>query len=147
MTTQLRRRPTALPFGVATLALTLARCEDSGDDNGTGSSTTITAPGIVGPNSPAPIGDNQPTLTVTNASVSTGASPTYTFQVATDQGFSSTVAQASGIAQGSGQTSWVVSQALGEGAYFWRARAEVSGTPGPYSPVAQFAIFGIQPGP
>jgi hypothetical protein len=145
MRIQLRRRAT-LPLGVTTLALSLARCEDS-DNGGTGSSTTITAPGIVGPNSPSPVGDNQPTLTVTNASVSTGASPTYSFQVATDQGFSSTVAQASGIAQGSAQTSWEVSQVLGEGAYFWRARAEVSGTAGPYSQVAQFAILGTQPGP
>jgi hypothetical protein len=146
MRTQLRRRAT-LPLGVTTLALTLARCEDSGDNGGAGSSVTITAPGVVGPNNPSPIGDNQPTLTVTNASVSTGAMPTYSFQVATDQGFSSTVAQASGIAQGSGQTSWEVTQPLGEGAYFWRARAEVSGTAGPYSQVAQFAILGTQPGP
>jgi hypothetical protein len=146
MRTQLRRRPTALPFGVATLALTLARCEDS-DENRTGSTPTITAPGIVGPNSPSPIGDNQPTLTVTNASVSTGAVPTYSFQVATDQGFGSVVAQATGIAQGSGQTAWDVPQALDPGAYFWRARAEASGAQGPYSPVAQFAILGIDPGP
>jgi hypothetical protein len=100
-----------------------------------------------GPNSTSPIGDDQPTLTVTNATVSTGAAPTYTFQVATDQGFTSTVAQASGIAQGSTQTSWEVSQPLGEGAYFWRARAEASGTAGPYSAVAQFAILGVGGGP
>ncbi len=146
MHTQLRRRP-VLPFGVATIALTLARCEDSGGNNGTGSSPTITAPGVVGPNDPSPLGDNQPTLTVTNATVSTGAAPTYSFQVATDQGFSSAVAQASGIAQGSGQTSWEVTQALEAGAYFWRARAEASGTSGPYSAIAQFSILGTQPGP
>jgi hypothetical protein len=140
------RRP-VLALGTTTLALALARCEDSGGSNGTGSSTTLTAPGIVGPNSTSPIGDNQPTLTVTNATVSTGAAPTYTFQVATDQGFTSTVAQASGIAQGSTQTSWEVSQPLGEGAYFWRARAEASGTAGPYSAVAQFAILGVGGGP
>jgi hypothetical protein len=140
------RRP-VLALGTTTLALALARCEDSGGSNGTGSSTTLTAPGIVGPNSTSPIGDDQPTLTVTNATVSTGAAPTYTFQVATDQGFTSTVAQASGIAQGSTQTSWEVSQPLGEGAYFWRARAEASGTAGPYSAVAQFAILGVGGGP
>jgi hypothetical protein len=148
MNTQQRRRP-ILALGTTTLALALARCEDSGNgnNNGTGSSPTISAPGIVGPNSPSPIGDTQPTLTVTNVSVSTGAAPTYAFQVATDQGFTSTVAQASGIAQGSGQTSWEVSQSLGEGAYFWRARGEASGTAGPYSPVAQFAILGVGGGP
>lgn len=146
MITQQRRRP-ILALGTTTLALALARCEDSGNNNGTGSSPTISAPGIVGPNSPAPIGDNQPTLTVTNVTVSTGAAATYTFQVATDQGFASTVAQASGIAQGSGQTSWEVSQALGEGDYFWRARGDASGTAGPFSAVAQFAILGVGGGP
>ncbi len=146
MNTQPRRRP-ILALGTTTLALALARCEDSGNNNGTGSSASITAPGIVGPNSSAPIGDNQPTLTVTNATVSTGATPTYTFQVSTDQAFGSTVAQASGIAQGSGQTSWEVSQPLGEGSYFWRARGDVSGTAGPYSAVAQFTIQGFGAGP
>ena len=147
MNTQPRRRP-IFALGTTTLALALARCEEGGDNNGgTGSSPTITAPGIVGPNNPSPIGDNQPTLTVTNASVSTGVAPTYAFQVATDQGFTTTVAQASGIAQGSSQTSWEVSQPLGEGAYFWRARAEASGTAGPYSAVAQLAILGVGGGP
>ena len=146
MDTQPRRRP-ILALGTTTLALALARCEEGGDNNGTGSSATISAPGIVGPNSSSPIGDNQPELTVTNATVSTGAAPTYSFQVATDQGFTSTVAQASGIAQGSAQTSWEVSQPLDEGAYFWRARAEASGTAGPYSAVAQLAILGVGGGP
>jgi len=146
MSIQPRRRP-ILALGTTTLALALARCEDSNDNNGTGSSATITAPGIVGPNSPSPIGDNQPTLTVTNVTVSTGAAPTYTFQVATDQSFASSVAQASGIAQGSGQTSWEVTQQLGEGLYFWRARGEASGTTGPYSAVAQFAVLGFGAGP
>jgi len=147
MMTQPRRRP-IVALGTTTLALALARCEDGGDSNsGTGSSPTLSAPGIVEPNSSSPIGDNQPTLTVTNVTVSTGAAPTYTFQVATDQSFGSTVAQASGIIQGSGQTSWEVSQALGEGAYFWRARGEASGAAGPFSAVAQFAILAVGGGP
>ncbi len=148
MSTRLRQRP-ILTLGTTTLALALARCgeESGGGNGGTGSSPTISAPGIVGPNSPTPIGDSTPTLTVTNATVSTGASPTYTFNVATDQGFTSTVAQTSGIAQGSGQTSWEVSSTLGPGAYFWRARAEVSGTAGPFSAVAQFSILEVGGGP
>lgn len=146
MSFRLRRRP-ILALGTTTVALALARCEDSGGSNGTGSSPTISAPGIVGPNSSSPISDTQPTLTVTNASVSTGAAPTYTFQVATDQAFTSTAAQASGIAQGSAQTSWEVSQALESGTYFWRARADASGTAGPFSAVAQFAILEVGGGP
>ena len=142
MNTQPRRRP-IFALGTTTLALALARCEESSENNGTGSSTTLTAPGIVGPNGSDPLGDNQPTLTVTNVTVSTGAAPTYTFQVATDQAFTATVAQASGIAQGSGQTSWEVSQPLNQGSYFWRARGDASGTAGPYSAVAQFSILGV----
>lgn len=135
--------------GTTLLALGLARCGDSGDTSGsgTGSSVTITAPGAVSPNAPSPISDSQPTLTVTNASVSNGSIPTYSFQVASDQGFASIVAQTTGIAQGSGQTSWQVSQPLGDGAYFWRARAEVPGTVGPYSSVAQFAVLRTTAGP
>jgi hypothetical protein len=134
-------------FGNTLLALGLARCGDSGDTggDGTAASVTITAPTAVSPNST--ISDSQPTLTVTNATVSNGATPTYSFQVASDQGFTSIIAQATGIAQGSGQTSWRVSQPLGDGAYFWRARAEVSGTVGPYSSAAQFAVSRSTAGP
>jgi hypothetical protein len=144
---RLRSRALAA-FGANCLALALTGCGDSDEGNGgAGSSPTITAPGIVAPNSPSPIGDTQPTLTVTNASVSTGAIPTYSFQVATDQGFTSVVVQTSGVAQGSGQTAWEVSQALSSGAYFWRARAEAGGTAGPYSGVAQFGILAAGSGP
>jgi hypothetical protein len=136
--------------GTAALALSLTRCGDSGGSSGggggTGTSVTITAPGIVEPNAPSPIADTQPTLVVTNATVSNGSIPTYAFQVATDSSFGSIVAQQSGVGQGSGQTSWEVSQPLANGAYFWRSRAEAGGTSGPYSATAQFAILGTAPG-
>jgi hypothetical protein len=131
---------------VASLALfALAALSGCGEesDPGTGATVTLTAPGIVSPNSSSPLADTQPTLTVTNASASNGATPTYTFQVASDQGFSSIVAQASGVAPGSGQTSWEVTQALASGSYFWRSRADLSGVAGPFSAVAQMAILGI----
>ncbi len=125
-------------------ALALGGCgEESGGGPGTGSSVTLTAPGIVSPNSSSPVADTQPTLTVTNATASNGATPTYTFQVASDQAFGSMVAQASGIAQGSGQTSWEVSHPLASGSYFWRARAEAAGVAGQFSAVAQLAVLGI----
>lgn len=144
----IRPRQWFLCLGTATLGVVLAGCGDDGGNNGgSGASPTLTAPGIVGPNGPSPIGDNTPALTVTNASVSTGAVPTYTFQVATDQGFTSIVVQASGVVQGSGQTTWEVTQSLGDGAYFWRARAEASGTVGSFSAVAQFVIQGFGAGP
>lgn len=133
-------------FSVGTLAVALATgCGDSssGGNNNTGNSVTITAPGIVDPNSTDPISDGQPTLTVTNVTVTGGGAPTYTFQVASDQGFSNIVAQQSGIGQGSGQTSWQVTVALDDGTYFWRARGDVAGTAGPFSSVAQMVIVAV----
>jgi hypothetical protein len=83
----------------------------------------------------------QPTLTVSNATASDGSTPTYAFQVATDSGFSSIVAQNPSVSQGSqGQTSWQVSQALDGRQHFWRARARAGGTDGPFSPVADFTV-------
>lgn len=132
----------------AAAMLALAACGDENNSGGTtGQSVTITAPGIVGPNESSPIADTQPTLTVTNASVSSGAGATYTFQVASDEGFSTIVVQVSGIAQGSGQTSWDVSQPLSNGSYFWRARASSGSTTGPFSAVARFEILGVGAGP
>ncbi|HXV61635.1 MAG TPA: hypothetical protein VEK15_13135 [Vicinamibacteria bacterium] len=139
----IRRRSGTLTLYASALAF--AGCSDTGSSGsgGTSSSTTITAPGIVGPNATTPISEQQPTLTVTNASVSSGATPTYTFHVSSDQSFGSLAAQASGVGQGSGQTSWQVDSPLGDGAYFWRARAEAEGTSGPFSAVAQFAIASV----
>jgi hypothetical protein len=122
-------------------SLAFTGCGEEGSD--TGSSVTITAPGIVGPNSAAPSSDAQPTLTVANATVSNGAVPTYTFQVASDQAFANIVVQNSGVAQGPSQTSWDVSQPLANGSYSWRARADAAGVGGPFSPVAQLVIQGI----
>jgi hypothetical protein len=101
----------------------------------------------VSPASTATLTDNQPTLTVTNATVSNGAIPTYSFQVASDQGFASVVAQTTGVGQGAGQTSWRVGQPLADGPYYWRARADAGGTAGPYSSASQFTILGTSAGP
>jgi hypothetical protein len=130
------------------MLLALGGCGDEGSGGpGDGASVTLTAPGVAGPNSSTPVFDTQPTLTVTNASVSNGALPTYSFQLTSDPSFGSIVVQTSGVAQGSGQTSWEVSQPLADGSYFWRARAEVSGVAGPFSAVAQVVILGVGGGP
>jgi len=103
-------------------------------------SLTLTAPTAVSPQSGAIVG-GQPTLTVTNATVSDGSSPTYTFQVATDSGFTNIAAQASGIAQGAGgRTSWQVATTLNEREYFWRSRAIAGTTNGPFSSSADFTV-------
>jgi hypothetical protein len=113
-----------------------------GSDSPTGPSTTISAPTAVSPTAGSTVSTAQPTLTVTNVSVSDGSSPTYAFQVATDSSFSNIVAQASGIGQGGdGQTSWQVSPALGTGQHFWRARASAGNTDGPFSTSVEFSVF------
>lgn len=113
-----------------------------GSDSPTGPSITISAPGIISPASGSLVSTSQPTLTVGNASVSDGSTPTYTFQVATDSGFSNIVAQTQGVSQGGdGQTSWQVSTPLGNGQHFWRARARASNTDGPFSATTDFEVF------
>ncbi len=100
-------------------------------------STTITAPTPQSPATGASVPSATPTLTVGNASGATGL--TYRFEVASDSGFSSILASAEGIGQGSVTTSWVVSPALSGGMFYWRARAQAQGTTGPYSSTASFS--------
>ena len=115
------------------LSTLLASCEDEESSN-TGTSVTIGAPGIVSPAEGAQV-LGQVTLTVSNATVSGGTGPArYTFQIATDSGFTDVAAQASDLPEGTGgQTSWTVGSELAVGEFFWRARATVGSTQGPYS--------------
>ena len=120
---------------------------DDGGDSGSSPTVTITTPGIATPASGSQVAEARPTLTVTNATASDGSTPSYTFQVASDSGFGNIVVQQSGVAQGSGQTSWQVTQDLSGGQYFWRARAVVGSTQGSWSSTADFTVTGgTQPG-
>jgi hypothetical protein len=106
-----------------------------GDEEGPSEPTiTVGAPGIVSPADGAEV-LGQVTLTVSNATVSGGSGPArYTFQVATDSAFANIAAQASDIPEGAGgQTSWTVGSELAVGEFFWRARATVGSTQGPFS--------------
>ena len=124
----------------------LVDCGSDGNQNGpTTTTVTLTAPGLVEPAPGTAVGTNQPTLIVSNANVSNGSTPTYTFQVATDAGFATIVAQQSGVAQGNGQTSWQVTVELQAGEYFWRARASAAGVQGPFSPNGSFSVGGVVP--
>lgn len=136
MTRVCSHRLLALAFGLGA-GLLLSACTD--EEPPAGLSVTLTAPTPVSPQSGATVG-GQPTLTITNATASDGSALTYAFQVATDSGFTSIAAQASGIPQGSGQTSWQVSSPLSEREYFWRARASAGTTNGPFSRAANFTV-------
>ena len=80
------------------------------------------------------------TLVVKNA-VTTGSAPTYTFQVASDAGFSTVVNAQDNVAQGAnGTTSVVLPKLAGAKTYFWRARATSSGTVGLFSAVRSLNV-------
>jgi hypothetical protein len=87
--------------------------------------------------------DPSPTLTVRNASSQNATTPTYDFQVGTDDGFRGMAAETTGQPEGSGgETSWRIATPLSAGRYYWRARAVGSLGPGPYSPISDFFIGG-----
>jgi len=88
--------------------------------------------------------DKQPiTLLIENAS-SNGVRPlTYSFQVATDANFNTTVFSRDGIAPGDGgRTSLRLPDALAsQRTYFWRARALDGANTGPFANAASFDVF------
>lgn len=87
-------------------------------------------------------GDNflRPTLVFGNATpFNTGAALAYTVQVSTEADFSNVTGSESGIAEGSGQTSWTLSRDLTEGeTYYWRVRAVEGSLTGPFSATQEY---------
>ncbi len=138
-------RSTGIPgliLAVSLLGFVLSGCSNDDTPPPATVSITIGAPTLASPASGSDANEEQPTLVVGNAMVSDGSIPSYAFQIATDPAFNEIVAQADGIAQGTGgQTSWMVSTALGPGQHFWRARAGASGIDGPYSQVAELTVI------
>lgn len=104
----------------------------------------ITAPKTVAPSSARVAVDQQPlTLVVENAS-SNGPRPlTYTFELATDAGFTNKVLSRDSVSPGSdGRTSLKLPDPLASGrTYYWRARAQDGANTGPYSAAANFDVF------
>ena len=104
---------------------------------------TLVSPALVSPASLAQITNvSQPITLVINNGLSTGkATPTYTFEVASDNAFASKVYAKDGVAQGAnGQTSLTIDK-LGAGkSYFWRARTNSGSAAGLYSSVRGFTI-------
>ena len=106
MNTQPRRRPNLALGGSLVLGLCLVSC---GDESPSAPTITVGAPGIVSPADGAQV-LGEVTLTVSNATVTGGSGPArYTFQIATDSGFTNLAAQANDLPEGAGgQTSWTV---------------------------------------
>ena len=122
-----------------TLPVATALALSCGDETPAAPTAITVAPAIVSPAAGATVESRNPTLTVSNVNVPSGTA-TYHFQVASDSGFASLVAEARGIAQGAGQTAWQVSTPLENESFFWRARAEAGSTSGPFSQPSEFRV-------
>jgi hypothetical protein len=138
--------------GVLAAVLSLTACEASKSSNPLSPSIAgpipgveISAPKMLEPASGTKISiEKQPvTLLIENAG-SNGPRPlTYSFDIATDTGFSNKVFSREGIAQGDGgRTSLRMADALATGhTYYWRVRAQDGANTGPYATPASFDIF------
>lgn len=104
-------------------------------------SVSLTVPTPTAPNENAQIRyvDQPVTLVVKNA-VTTGSGSTYTFEVATDAGFTNKVYSKEGVAEGNAQTSQTLDRLTGAKTYYWRARATSNGVAGPFAKVRAFAV-------
>jgi hypothetical protein len=84
---------------------------------------------------------DQPIKLVVSNAVTTGTSAaTYTFEVATDSGFSNITFSKSGVAAGANQTSLSIDKQAGQNTYYWRARATVGGVQSLNSKARSFSI-------
>lgn len=130
-------------------AVLIGACGDS-----PGSPTnTIPAPALVSPTDDA-IASSPVLLTVSNVTSSTGGTRTYDFQVADNQaavsgsGGGPLLASGTGIAEGTGQTSYRLEAALQPTKrYYWRSRANQNGAAGSWSAAFRFQTAGVPNNP
>jgi hypothetical protein len=111
----------------------------------TAPATAPALPGLMAPTQGAQIpAQGQPvTLVVLNAPGS-AAGTTYTFEVASDIGFTTKVQTRDGISAGiTGQTSTQLDPLPAQKDYYWRARAQASGATGTFSDPFKFTIGGV----
>lgn len=104
---------------------------------------SIIAPRPLAPaNNSAVVFSSQPvTLTVLNAIVTRGTDTTYTFEVATDSGFSTKAQTKDNVAQGSnGQTSVRLDALASNRDYYWHTRATGGGTTGVFGSTFKFTV-------
>jgi hypothetical protein len=121
------------------LALAAAGCSDSSSPAG---ATTVTVASAVSPANGAVIANvAQPvTLTVSDAVVTDTTVPvTYTFEVATDAGFTSKVSTKD-VPQTSGRTSVTLDTLAPGRDYYWHVRTSAADTVGVFSNALKFSI-------
>jgi hypothetical protein len=128
-------------FGVSVLiAAAFAACAKS--PAAPGGAATVTTPALASPANGATIANlSQPvTLTITNALVTkAGSSVTYTFEVATDSGFTSKVATKD-VAQGQGVTRVTLDTLTPGRDYFWHVRTTGGDTVGTFTDALKFTV-------
>ena len=106
------------------------------------SNSAPTTPGLNSPAAAATGVTRTPTLVVNNSTDPDGNTITYEFQVATTSSFSTIVAQAAGVAQGTGTTSWIVGTQLAYSTtYYWRVRANDGALNSPYAAYRSFTTM------
>lgn len=130
------------PF-VALLALiSVAACEKAAST--AAPSVTLGVPRPLEPlaNSAIPDSAQPVTLRVENAALTGDATPTYRFEVATDDRFANVVLARDGVAQGAGGRTSVTLDRLTAGrSYYWRAQARAGDVTGGYSVASRFDII------
>ncbi len=140
------------PCVVAALSLlTLAGCAVEKSSNPTSPNVAgplegvnITAPSLLEPAQNAQIsGANQPvTLLIENAATNSPRSLNYSFEVATDSGFTNKVFSRSDVQPGEGGRTSVRLDTLTPGRfYYWRARAQDGANTGPFSLPISFNLY------
>jgi hypothetical protein len=134
----MKRTRVATLAALVGLATIIAACRSTSPVAAT---TTLGAPIPVSPASGASInGGAQPiTLTVTNVA-GASASATYTFEVATDAGFTAKVSTKTVPAGASGQTSAQADTLPTNATYYWHARVQDGGSSGSFSSASAFTV-------
>jgi hypothetical protein len=100
-----------------------------------------TAPIISSPVDNGVVSSLTPAFTVLNATDPDSPSLTYNFDLALDSGFTQIVSSITGIAEGTGTTSWQIPVTLNENmTYYWRSQADDWIIEGPWSTTGRFFV-------
>jgi len=130
-------------FSVVAASCLLAMVGACSSENPAGGSHSLTAPKPVSPAMGAQVSYNEQPLTLAaQNAVTTGTKPlTYTFEVASDSGFTAIVAKKENVVAGTDVTSTKLDAALaGAKGYYWRVRANDGTSAGPNSEVINFSV-------